>query len=182
LKDYRIILKVKNNYLLKHMENKGIRIAAELSRLSGVAQSSVGDFLNLKQTPYGKNGEYLESIKKIAAVLDVPPSHLFPPQHLHEVLNKNIGEIEINKEEALCFSNIIKNPEELILDREQSGQTRKLLSILSPREECVIRERNGFDDRPKTLDEIGRVLGVDKERIRQIESKALRKLRRKLIV
>ena len=57
-------------------------------------------------------------------------------------------------------------------------QFRQVLETLSPREAGVIKMRYGLEDgQPKTLDDIGRVYGVTRERIRQIEAKALRKLR-----
>lgn len=52
-----------------------------------------------------------------------------------------------------------------------------LLSMLSPSEEKVIRMRFGFGCEPKTLEAIGKEMNVTRERIRQIEDKALRKLR-----
>ena len=57
-------------------------------------------------------------------------------------------------------------------------QLMKILSTLTPREERVIRMRYGLDDnRARTLEEVGQAFGVTRERIRQIEAKALRKLR-----
>ncbi|MCL1945498.1 MAG: RNA polymerase sigma factor RpoD [Firmicutes bacterium] len=54
----------------------------------------------------------------------------------------------------------------------------QIFEFLTPREEVVIRMRYGIDDgQPKTLEEVGRVFGVTRERIRQIEAKALRKLK-----
>jgi RNA polymerase primary sigma factor len=59
--------------------------------------------------------------------------------------------------------------------KEQLGD---VLKTLTTREEKVLRLRFGLDDgRPRTLEEVGREFNVTRERIRQIEAKALRKLR-----
>ena len=57
-------------------------------------------------------------------------------------------------------------------------QLISVLDTLTPREEKVLRLRYGIDDgRPRTLEEVGKEFNVTRERIRQIEAKALRKLR-----
>jgi RNA polymerase primary sigma factor len=63
-------------------------------------------------------------------------------------------------------------------DRELADVTRTLLSTLQPREEKILRLRFGLDGQPaETLEKIGQIFHVSKERIRQIEKKALRKLK-----
>lgn len=63
-------------------------------------------------------------------------------------------------------------------DRELAAVTRTLLSSLQPREERILRLRFGIDGQPaETLEKIGKTFNVSKERIRQIEKKALKKLR-----
>ena len=57
-------------------------------------------------------------------------------------------------------------------------QLADVLKTLTPREERVLALRFGLEDgNPKTLEEVGKVFNVTRERIRQIEAKALRKLR-----
>ena len=57
-------------------------------------------------------------------------------------------------------------------------QLMEVLDTLTDREQKVLRLRFGLDDgRPRTLEEVGREFNVTRERIRQIEAKALRKLR-----
>jgi len=59
-----------------------------------------------------------------------------------------------------------------------SGDTRAALSLLSPREERILRQRFGLDGaEPQTLEQIGRDYGLTRERIRQLEARALAKLR-----
>jgi len=68
-------------------------------------------------------------------------------------------------------------PEEACATLGLQSQVRKLLKCLTPREERVIRMRFGINvDRDYTLEEIGQLFNVTRERIRQIEAKALKKL------
>jgi RNA polymerase primary sigma factor len=63
-------------------------------------------------------------------------------------------------------------------DKELSRETRELLKLLTPREEQVLRMRFGIDSpADQTLEEVGKSFELTRERIRQIETKALRKLR-----
>ncbi len=73
----------------------------------------------------------------------------------------------------------ILSPEDAVMEWHRVRQTRKMLATLSPREERVLRRRFGIGERaPRTLEELGREFGLTRERVRQIEAKALTKLRR----
>jgi len=70
------------------------------------------------------------------------------------------------------------NPAEAIVNINLAEQTRRVLSTLTPREEKVLRMRFGIgEESDHTLEEVGQDFNVTRERIRQIEAKALRKLR-----
>ena len=70
------------------------------------------------------------------------------------------------------------NPSAAALATELELQTRRVLSALTPREEKIVRLRFGIGEKSdRTLEEVGREFGVTRERIRQIEAKALGKLR-----
>jgi RNA polymerase primary sigma factor len=70
------------------------------------------------------------------------------------------------------------NPEQNIFDQLRTEKLKKLISELNEKEQRVIFMRFGFDeDQPRTLEQTGSILGVTRERIRQIEEKALQKIR-----
>jgi RNA polymerase primary sigma factor len=69
-------------------------------------------------------------------------------------------------------------PDDAVGDKELSRETRELLKLLTPREEQVLRMRFGIDSPgDQTLEDVGKSFELTRERIRQIETKALRKLR-----
>ena len=70
------------------------------------------------------------------------------------------------------------SPAESAITLNVKEQTERVLRTLSPREEKIVRMRFGLEDGSEhTLEEVGRIFNVTRERIRQIEAKALRKLR-----
>ena len=92
-------------------------------------------------------------------------------------------ETPIGEEEDSSLGDFIEDknavsPAEAAIGRNLATTTRKVLSSLTPREEKVLRMRFGIGERSDhTLEEVGQDFDVTRERIRQIEAKALRKLR-----
>ena len=93
-------------------------------------------------------------------------------------LEKPIGEEEDSHLGDFIEDNTSASPAEKAESRMLREQLLQVLSTLTPREQEVLRMRYGIDDaRAKTLEEVGKEFNVTRERIRQIEAKALRKLR-----
>jgi RNA polymerase primary sigma factor len=72
----------------------------------------------------------------------------------------------------------VVSPAEAVINLNLKEQTQMVLKTLTPREEKVVKMRFGLEDGSEhTLEEVGQSFAVTRERIRQIEAKALRKLR-----
>jgi RNA polymerase primary sigma factor len=72
----------------------------------------------------------------------------------------------------------IGSPSDAVINLNLREQTAEVLKTLSPREEKIVKMRFGLQDGSEhTLEEVGQYFAVTRERIRQIEAKALRKLR-----
>jgi RNA polymerase primary sigma factor len=96
-------------------------------------------------------------------------------------LETPVGDGEDSSLSDFIENEAVVSPLDIVLSKNLSDQTRKVLSTLTPREEKVLKMRFGIgEDREFTLEEVGEYFNVTRERIRQIEGKALRKLRHPL--
>jgi RNA polymerase primary sigma factor len=109
----------------------------------------------------------LDKVRKVLKIAKEPIS-----------LETPIGEEEDSHLRDFIEDKKILSPSEAVIRLNLSEQTRKVLSTLTSREEKVLRMRFGIGEKADhTLKEVGRDFDVTRERIRQIEAKALRKLR-----
>jgi RNA polymerase primary sigma factor len=108
----------------------------------------------------------LEKVRKVLKIAKEPIS-----------LETPVGEEDSHLGDFIEDKNVI-NPADAIVNLNLAEQTRRVLSTLTPREEKVLRMRFGIgEESDHTLEEVGQDFNVTRERIRQIEAKALRKLR-----
>jgi RNA polymerase primary sigma factor len=119
--------------------------------------------------------------EEIAKRMDMPVGKV---RKIMKIAQEPISlETPIGEEEDSHLGDFIEDrmaisPIEAVLVSNLRDQTRKVLKSLTPREEQVLKMRFGVGDGSEhTLEEVGRSFNVTRERIRQIESKALRKLR-----
>ena len=109
----------------------------------------------------------LEKVRKVLKIAKEPIS-----------LETPIGEEEDSHLGDFIEDKKIMSPSDAVANHNLGEQTRKVLTSLTPREEKVLRMRFGIGEKSDhTLEEVGRDFNVTRERIRQIEAKALRKLR-----
>jgi RNA polymerase primary sigma factor len=109
----------------------------------------------------------LEKVRKVLRIAKEPIS-----------LETPIGEEEDSHLGDFIEDKSIPTPGEAVTNLNLAEQTQRVLTTLTPREEKVLRMRFGIGEKSDhTLEEVGRNFSVTRERIRQIEAKALRKLR-----
>ena len=125
---------------------------------------------------YAKDGRDSD-VDRIAALADLPPDRarkmLAAPEDPLPIDAPGIGEAV-----STIADEGTSSPEEMAMDTQMQHLLREQVDGLAPREATIIRRRFGIDCDEHTLEEVGKEFGVTRERIRQIEAKALRKLRR----
>ncbi len=118
---------------------------------------------------------------ELARRLEIPIAKL---RHIKKIAQQPVSlEAPVGEEESSRLGDLIEDkgvasPSDAAIKLNLKEQTASLLKTLNPREERIIRMRFGIDgDSERTLEEVGNTFAVTRERIRQIEAKALRKLR-----
>jgi len=139
--------------------NKLVRIQRQLQQDLG--REATTEELSVKmELPVGK-------VRKVLRIAQEPIS-----------LETPVGEEEESHLGDFIVDRRVVSPSEAVINLNLREQTAEVLKTLSPREEKIIKMRFGLQDGSEhTLEEVGQHFAVTRERIRQIEAKALRKLR-----
>jgi RNA polymerase primary sigma factor len=119
--------------------------------------------------------------EEIAKRIDIPVDKVRRTKKIAQQplsLETPIGEEEDSHLGDFIEDKAVVSPSDAVINLNLKEQTASVLKMLTPREEKIIKMRFGLDDGSEhTLEEVGQTFAVTRERIRQIEAKALRKLR-----
>jgi len=152
-------------------QGKTIRIPVHMvERLQKVVRASHALTAVLGRTPLPEEiaQESGVPVEQVQNTLQVAKRMVSLAQPLGE------GQTELG---ALIEDHTAMSPLEAVLTKNLEEQVHTMLQILSPREERILRLRFGLGGTtPQTLEAVGQIFGVSRERIRQIEAQALRKL------
>jgi RNA polymerase primary sigma factor len=153
-------------------QTRTIRVPANISELL----NKYSKVLHAMEQSLGREPTNAE----LASVLGIDEKQIFDLADWHKglaSLDAPVGEDKTSVGDLVADSRIA-SPAAGVIAEDTRNEVLSVLNTLTPREKQVIVMRFGFDDdEPKTLEEIGASFGVTRERIRQIETKALSKLR-----
>ena len=187
---YRVKITVRNNLLLTAIEQAGYRFVAEFAREIGYTATRVGDLIGLREAPIKKDGNFTDMAKKIMEVLGAAPSDLWTVEQLNMRLEKNVWEDQYTTDavKSILGSNVaqlegavyegVEKPEDQLNKKDLKDMLLQGLESITPREKKILLLRFGLDvGGEHTLEEVAQVMNITRERVRQIEAKALRKMR-----
>ncbi len=178
----RIEARLRNNILWHAIYDMWPSVAA-FCRESGFGQDTVGRLLNLTESPLRANKEeYREVPKRLAAYLgfscdELYPIELYSFEQVKVALEVPTKQLTFGLGAPLLLTEP-ENLEDVVTANDLRGKLDHALRTLTPREEKVLRMRFGLDeDEPMTREQVAEDFDISPKRVRQIEAKALRKLR-----
>lgn len=181
--EYRVKVTVRNNLIMKAIEDEGYTNLAVFAKDKGLSLVSLYDVVNLKKAPINTEGEFYPACMRLMEVLGACPSDLWTAEQLTMALRKNHSTVTLGKEAMVEALNMnaraaVEMVEDKILKDEMVTAVGARLSQLPEREAMIIKMRFGLDGYDsKTYEAIAKEMGVTRERVRQIEAKGLRTLR-----
>lgn len=177
MKDYRITVKVRNNRLLKAIEDAGGSPGNKWCEANGLGYARVNSLINMTSSPLTAEGNLFPDAALLCEVLGKLPEDLWSNEQLYP-LERNFSEMEMDHAQVVALLPQEQQsylPDFSEFERAQTNAlVSKAVSTLTLREQEVLRMR--FED-DLTFDECAARLYVTRERVRQIEAKALRKMR-----
>lgn len=179
MKDYRIKITIRNDRLLSAIEGMGHESVMSFCKKYNLPYTSTNDLISGKKPPLKDDGSLTTRCKDLLEILGVSIEEAFTERQM-EGFSKTTFETKVKEKDLLQIVNPAKNQEVKAIEADVSSKISEIMSkCLSPREEKVIRMRYGInpDKHCYTYEETGLAFSITRERVRQIETKALNKFR-----
>lgn len=190
--DYRVKISVSNARIRRAMEAAGYTSVLQMCRTKNLPIGATFDLINMKTSPLNQKGEWRKCVLQLCDALYALPDDLFSERQKVIVLKTATGTKDVTESQLVSLASGELWNERLEDMQDNAGileiaqeETEKLLntamdSALTPRQKKVLSERFGLNGPSKTLDEVGMDLGVLGERVRQLEMRAICKLKKHL--
>ena len=177
MKDYRITVKVRNNRILKAVEETGSTFGGKWCEANGVDYHKAVQLVAMTASPINEEGHLIKAAVQLCDALNKTPDDLWSKEQIYP-LEKNFSELEMDHEQVLALlpnnERFCEHDTSALENDQQRKIVETVLASLTKREEKLIKLRFDSD---LSLAECADRMHVSQERVRQIEKKALRKLR-----
>ena len=178
---YRVIAKLKNNRLYHAILARWPEVQTQnaMAERLGMRPTALGKLLNMTWWPWSTRREAWSPVAiRVATRLRETPEYLFDAELYGRAPSPLVLEVDRPMLEASGMLALPEGPEDVYAKKQMLEGLAAALHSLRPREEKILRARFGLETGvAQTLEEIAKTEAVTRERIRGIESKALRKLR-----
>lgn len=177
MNDYHLELKIRNGILKSLMDKHGIQSGSELARKIGASPSDVSRVLTLREPAYTTKGSLHKTAQRLCEFFGVLPDEIYPEGHLIEPMAQNTFEAFVEADQLTQIAHIARqsDPEEALKLLDSGEAFENVMKLVSEREAKMLHMRFIRD---LTYKQCGDKLGVTLQRARQIEERALRKLRK----
>ncbi len=173
MSDYRIRVSIRNNRLLKAMEAKGFKSAAQFERSYGLRKYAMISLVNGSRPPLNKNGEITPFVKEILDILEINITDAFTEKQL-QGFKKNTFTIEAKESQLMQLTSARKPLEMNLMESDVNKLVKNLLSTLPERYQIAI-QMNLFENKP--LKDVADILKVSRARAQQIVLKGINRLK-----
>ena len=190
MSDYRVKVTVSNARIRRAIENAGFKTVGALCAHAGLSPSEVGGLVNMKDSPISsKTGAWRNIVLELSDALGVAPDDLFSESQRVVKLKTNTGYKDVEESSLVRIAASYINERRLedlqenaaveeIADSQVTNIISNALTVLKPRQQKILNMRFGLNGHKEmTLDEVAKDFNLSRDRIRQIEQQALRKLR-----
>lgn len=174
MKDFELTMRLKNNRLKQRREELGMS-QKRFAEAVGITHGTYNAFENMRMSPLTARGDWSETACKLASFHGLTVGDLFPAAVLSVQRSQAVRKLSADEARALC--SVAVEPDDRLESDQRRTVVTKALQRLTSREAEVVRRRFGLGCAESTLQEIADGQGCGKERIRQIEMKALHELR-----
>lgn len=181
--EYRVKVTVRNNLLMTAIEDAGYKSQSDFAKAIGYTPQELNALVAMRNTPITSDGNFTELASAIMEFLGACPTDLWSTEQLNMKLKKNSADMKMGLGELKLVLDAVNTPQlEVDMDKnihdEQSQHIMEdMLDSLTPREAKILRLRFGMGCEEHTLEEVGKLFGLTRERIRGLEARALRKMR-----
>jgi RNA polymerase sigma factor (sigma-70 family) len=183
MSDYRVKITIRNERLLKAIEDAGYKSSREFAIHNAIDYERVGRLIRGAEKPIDKKGKVTKICSEVLSLLNKTLEECFTDRQL-EGFKSSTFETRVEETQLLQLVNPVKNNEMRLIEQDVQLNLNEIFSkYLSPREEKVLRMKYGIGlNTDHTYEEIGLDFLVTRERVRQIEQKAIRKLQHPKII